>query len=513
MINSIAIVGGGTSGWMAAAYLNKVLSVGGAPIAITVVESDDIGIIGVGEATVPTIKGILAMLEIQEWEFMVETDATFKNAIRFQDWLNTPGEGVPGNDFYHLFEAPPVISGFSAATHWTSLADRGAQPRRFDLAVGVQGVLCENARSPKSEGGRPYEAPVPYAYHLDAVKFGQFLRRLAVGRGVRHVVDTVTEVRKGPEGEIAGLLTQANGELQADFYIDCSGFRSLLLGGALEEPFCDWSEYLLCDRAVACQLPHASADVPLRSYTTSSAKEAGWIWEIDLFTRRGNGYVYSSRHSTPERAEEVLREHLGPAADGASMRHLDMQIGHRRNMWVKNCLGLGLAGGFLEPLESTGIYLVEVALSIFVDHIGTGPASPYLAQRFNGKMQSIYEELRDFIQMHYVTSNRDDTPFWRDYTSKVKMSDNLKYKLDLWTFKLPTITDLDGKLTLFGPSSYAYILAGMDRLPALGNHLSPYVDPMASAQALREVELLQEQALKGSREQREYLHKHHATGR
>ncbi|MES2150534.1 MAG: tryptophan halogenase family protein [Pseudomonadota bacterium] len=515
MIKSILVVGGGTSGWMTAAYLNHVLgnAEGQAPVSITVVESEDIGIIGVGEATVPTIKSILQMLAIPEWQFLMETDATLKHGIRFQDWLDVPGPDVKGNSFYHLFEQPPVMEGYSLATHWASLTDRGVQPRAFDDSVSVQGELCRHFKSPKMFVSNAYEAPVPYGYHLDAVKFGQFLRRIAVERGVRHVVDTITEVKRGPDGAIASLVTASQATLEADFYIDCSGFRSLLLGGALEEPFCDWGDYLLCDRAVACQLPHAAPDTPLRPYTTSTAKESGWIWEIDLFTRRGNGYVYSSNHSTPERAEVLLRSHLGEAGEQTGARHLSMQIGHRRNMWSKNCLAVGLSAGFLEPLESTGIYLVEVALSLFVDHITDGPASPYLAHRFNTKMTAIYEELRDFIQLHYITSRRDDSPFWRDYTNSVKVSDSLKYKLDLWTFKLPSVTDLDGKLTLFGPSSYTYILAGMDRMPAAGNHLSPYVSPVASAKALQAMETFQQRAIGSSPDHREYIQKQRATAR
>ena len=515
MIRSIVVVGGGTSGWMTAAYLNRVLrgADGAEPVRITVVESEDIGIIGVGEATVPTIRRVLGALDIPEWRFLLETDATFKHGIRFKDWLNVPGPAVGGNDFYHLFEQPVALEGYSTATHWAALADRGAPLRRFDYAVAVQGALCETMKSPKLFESLSYDAPVPYAYHLDAVKFGQFLRKVSVERGVAHVVDTVTEVRRGADGAIASLHTKTGATLQADFYIDCSGFQALLIGATLERPFTDWGDYLLCDRAVACQIPHADADAPLRPYTTATAKEAGWIWEIDLFTRRGNGYVYSSRHTTPERAESVLREHLGEAAETASTRQLRMQIGHRREMWSHNCLAVGLAAGFLEPLESTGIYLVEVALSLFIDHISSGPAAPYMAQRFNAKMAEMYEELRDFIQLHYITSNRDDTPFWRAYTNDVKTSDSLKYKLDLWTFKLPSASDLDGRQTLFGPSSYSYILAGMDRLPALGNHLSAYINPVESARALDTIENLQARAVQSSPEHRDYIQKQRATAR
>lgn len=491
MIKSIIVLGGGTAGWMTAAYLNKVLrdETGRKPVEITLIESADIGVIGVGEATIPTIKGFLRSIDVPEWEVLAQTDATLKSGIKFVDWLNLPLPSQAPSQYYHLFESPMMFEGHSVFTHWQNLADRGADMPSIDLMGTIQGHLCSEGKSPKSFNSAPYESPSPYAYHLDAIKFGQYLRMVAQKRGVHRIEDTVESVELTDDGSISALRTKSNGKLSADFFIDCSGFAAVLIEKALGAKFTDWSESLLCDRAVACPIQHTDEMRGLRPFTTSTAKEAGWVWEIDLFTRTGNGYVYSSRHSDATRAEEILRKHVGLPED-KSVRHLSMKIGHREEMWRKNCLAIGLAAGFLEPLESTGIYLVEVALSLFVDHISDGSVQPFMAARFNSKMNQIYAELRDFIQLHYIISERDDSKFWLDYRNNVKISDELAYKLDLWTFKLPSLTDLDGKLTLFGPSSYIYILAGMDRLPAAGNHLSSYISPESSARAMQEIERL-----------------------
>lgn len=513
-MKSILIVGGGSAGWMAAAYLNHVLRRPGGeePIGITVVESEDIGTIGVGEATIPTLRNFLRNIDVPEWRFLLDTNASFKHGIRFLDWMQPPA-GRPVHEYFHLFEHPAVFEGYGVGTHWVALRDRGVSQPPFWDAVGVQAELCRRLKSPKPYDAMPYESPVPYAYHIDAAKFGGLLRSIATRRGVRCLRDTVIEVHKTPKGGISHVTTRDNGDLSADFFVDASGFRSILLGGALREPFESWSDYLLCDRAVACQTPHEQEVPKLRPYTTATAKESGWIWDIDLFSRRGSGYVYSSRHSTADDADRILREHLGPRGASASTRCLQMEIGHRRNMWVENCLGVGLAAGFVEPLESTGIYLVETALSLFIDHICDGPGAPYLASRFNLKMRQIYEELRDFLQIHYVLTDREDSRFWRDYRREVKMSDSLKYRLDLWTFKLPSLTDLDGHLALFGPANYSYILAGMNRLPPGINHASPFISPTRSAKALRVVEEARERLAAAYPNHYEYLKKQRSVAR
>jgi hypothetical protein len=498
---------------MAAAYLNRMLRRPGTEEAlpITVVESEEIGTVGVGEATIPTLRNFLRLLEVPEWQFLLEAEASLKHGIRFRDWMR-PAAGSTTHEYFHPFEVPPVIEGRGAEVHWVALRDRGLQQPALCEAVGSQSELSRQGKSPRLFLSLPYESPIPYAYHLDAIKFGGWLRSVALSRGVKHIRDTVLAVHRSQEQGISHLTTAAHGDLKADFYIDASGFTSLLLGQSLGEPFVDWSDHLLCDRAVAMQLPYERDASEIRPYTTATAKPSGWIWEIDLFSRRGNGYVYSSRHCSADAAERTLREHLGPAARDVPARHLRMQIGHRRQMWIGNCLAIGLAAGFVEPLESTGIHLVELALGLFADFCGGGAASPYLAARFNQQMQQTYEEIRDFLQIHYVLSNREDSAFWRDYRFGVAIPDSLRSKLDYWTFKLPVQADLD-RARVFGPHNYTYILAGLDALPAAVSNLSPYIARTASVKALQFIEEGRRRVVAAHPSHRDFLQKQRAIAR
>lgn len=498
-IASIAIIGGGTAGWLSAVYLNRVLaSVRKEPVTIRVIESEDIGIIGVGEATVPTLLQTLQAAGIPEWQFFKETDASFKHGIRFVDWLTPPANGTSSHSYFHPFEPPRLFGGFNTQTHWLRLKELGAQLPPVHEAASIQWAVGAAFRSPKQFSDPPYSAPLPYAYHLDAVKFARLLRQVGTERGVQHTVDTVTDVRLDEQGNIASVLTANSGAFAADFFIDCTGFRALLIERYLMEPFIGFDDSLLCDSAVALQLPHSEDPPRPRPYTTATAKAAGWIWEIDLFSRRGNGYVYSSRHQSQDEATAVLLSHLGVKEGSARPRHLRMRVGYRRNSWVKNCVAVGLSCGFIEPLESTAIYLIEFALWLLVDYIATGEATPVLSKQFNHMFSNLYRELHDFVQMHYLFTLREDSKFWSDYKNEVLISDSLRTKLELWQYKMPTAGDLEGKQSLFAPANYFYVLAGMRQLPAFGANITPYIDPDLSVQALQHVQSAREQALRAS---------------
>ena len=496
-IRNITIVGGGTAGWLSAVYLNKVLVTDkNAPISIRLVESADIGIIGVGEATVPTLAHTLQVAGIPEWQFAKEADVSFKHGIKFVDWLRAPAQDRPGHHYFHPFETPRVYDGFNTMTHWLRLKELGVEMPPLAEAVSLQPALAEALRSPKTYSDQPYQAPVTYAFHLDAVKFAQMLRKVGIERGVEHVVDNVLDVNLDDRGNIASLVTEKSGVLAADFFIDCTGFQALLIEKHLKEPFVSFSDTLLCDAAVAMQLPHGEEPPRIRPYTTATAKSAGWIWEIDLFSRRGNGYVYSSRHQSEDEATSLLLSHLGVGEAQAAPRHLRMRVGHRRQSWVKNCVAIGLSGGFIEPLESTGIYLIEHALWMLVDYIGAGQAAPVLAKQFNRNFANLYRELHDFVQLHYLLTMREDTKFWSDYKNEVPLSDALRAKMELWQCKMPSVGDLEGKQSLFGPHNYFFILAGMNFLPPLGANITPYIDPATSTKALQQIQTVREQALK-----------------
>jgi hypothetical protein len=340
--------------------------------------------------------------------------------------------------------------------------------------------------APKFFESAEYDAPVNYAYHLDAQKLATLLQRVARTRGVSHIVGEVQYASLGEMGISAVHLVDGQ-TLQADLYVDCTGFSSVLSGNALGVPWESYGDTLLCDRAVACPVEHASPLAAVRSYTTSTAQESGWTWEIDLQSRRGTGYVYSSAHCSDDEAFAILRKQQGGSRMLAEPRWLPMRVGHRARMWEKNCLALGLAGGFIEPLESTGIYLVEFAMQLFSDFLPTNANVDGVQARYNMLVNEHYDHLHDFILLHYVLSGRRDTPFWRDCTMDVEIPLRLKMKLQQWRDMLPHVTDVPRKLALFGENSFFYILSGLGHTPAHGSGLVGYIDPASSDRALRHV--------------------------
>ncbi len=501
---SIVIVGGGTAGWLAASYLQRTLGANPEfPLSITLVESAEIGIIGVGEATVPTLRQTMRLLGVPEAALFKHADATLKNGIRFVGW-RTGGDAT--SDVYdHPFDTPIAMDGYSTMTHWLNLKQRGVTVPPYASSGVVQTALFDKALSPKMMISPDYEAPIAYGYHLDAVKLGVLLKDLAVSRGVKHIVGNVTSVRCSEAG-IESLRLDDETVLAGDLFIDCSGFNSLLIGKALDVPWVSYSDVLLCDRAVACPVPHAQPNGTLLSYTTSTAQASGWTWDIDLQTRRGTGYVYSSAFASEDEAETLLRRHNG-AADGAEARHLNMRVGHRARVWEKNCLALGLASGFIEPLESTGIYLVEHAIQMFLDYLPASAGSEAPRAKYNELMSDLYDELRDFIVLHYVLTQRKDTPFWKAYSSEVKIPDSLATNLALWREKAPSNTDIQRRLSLFGMPNWFYILAGMHYLPRQGIGQSAYIAPKTSLDVLAHIERIRTVAAQQSPPMRDYVQK------
>jgi hypothetical protein len=502
---SIVIVGGGTAGWLAACYLQRTLGSDSAnPLRITLVESHEIGVIGVGEATVPTLRLTMQALGLAEGVLFAEADATLKNGIRFIGWRQ--GRSAAEDRYDHPFDIPMPVNGFPASVHWMNLLQRGLKVPPLAEACTVQTALMDALQSPKLMHSADYQAPLPYAYHLDAVKLGQLLKTTALSRGVRHVVGDVTAVRCGPCGIEAVEL--ADGALHgADFFVDCTGFSSLLLGEALQVPWKSFGEWLPCDRAVACPVAHDSPKAPLRPYTTATAKAAGWTWEIDLQSRRGTGYVYASSHCSDDEAVATLLGHHAGARALAEPKLLRMRVGHFERPWSQNCLALGLAGGFIEPLESTAIYMIEFALQAFVDHVPPPGGAEACREAFNRTMAALYGELRDFVLAHYTLSMRRDTAFWRHVTRPDAQTESLRARLALWQHKLPSPTDLAQRLSLFGPSNWMFILAGLNCLPKHGVGHAAFIPVDVSIKAMEHVRGIREMATRQSPSMREFSHK------
>jgi tryptophan halogenase len=363
-IDKIVVVGGGSAGWLCATYLARHFqSTAPGAVEVTLIESEEIGTIGVGEATLPSIRKTLRFLGIEENVFMKATSATFKQAIRFDDWLHLPSE-KGRNIFYHTFQKPINVNGDSIAPYWIMSRDRHGK-NYADWAT-TQGQVCEAGLGPYIFGIRPQPNALNYAYHFDATKFASLLKDVGQQYGVKHRIGLVTDVVTAEDGNIEYLEVKDQEILAADLFIDCTGFAGHLIEKKMGASYRDESGVLFCDHAVTVQVPYEQPDAAIRPFTTSTAKANGWIWDIGLGQRRGIGYVYSSKHTDASEAHEVLMDYAGPAARELNTRTLPMRIGYRETPWVKNCIAIGLSAGFIEPLESTGIHHVEMSLNRLV---------------------------------------------------------------------------------------------------------------------------------------------------
>lgn len=482
-IEQIVIVGGGTAGWFSAVFLNRVLSgKHGRPCAITLIESSDIGTVGVGEATTPSIRNLFNVCGIDETDWLVRCNASFKMAIKFVNWRGRPGADV----YWHPFDGMLRADGIPLSQYWLKewLAGDTAP---FDARCCSTIPACESKRSPRREGDPPFQGRVPYAYHLDAGLLATYLKHVGKERGVRHVVDNVRDVVLDERGYISHVRTDHHGDLQGDLFIDCSGFRGLLINQALGEPFVSFGDALKCDSAIAIPAPTEDWRYGIEPYTTATALGAGWAWKIPLFGRTGDGYVYSSKHISSDDAEREFRRYLGPSAEGVESRHLRMRVGRTRNSWVKNCVSIGLAAGFIEPLESTGIWFIELGLYNLAFNFPDKSFSPGVIRQYNDIMRGHYEQVRDFIVLHYCTTAREDTPFWRDNKYNPAVPDSLRANLETWSAMLPNHAQLLD-FGFFKEFSHVAILAGMGWLPERPHPLLEYRDAGAAQEVFRAIQ-------------------------
>ena len=488
-IKNVLIVGGGTAGWLTAAFLARTLGTS-APegVRITLVESSDIGIIGVGEATFPSIRGTLAAIGIDEARFVRESNATFKQGIRYVDWVRP--RGASGADHYfHPFSQPSQRPGGPDLLPYWLLGAAGPGTA-FAEAATMQKRIADASRAPKRASDGDFLGPMNYAYHFDAGRFAALLATHAKSLGVVHTVATVERVELDAEGAIAAVVTREAGALSADLYIDCTGFRAALIEGALGSPLRPMNDVLFADRALALQVPYPRPDTPIASYTIATAQEAGWTWDIGLQERRGVGYVYSSRHTDDARAEEVLRQHIGPASETLSPRLLKLRVGYREMQWVKNCVSVGLSGGFIEPLESSGIGLIETA-AYLIGYLFpfNGDTAP-VARVFNDLMRQRYQRIFDFVKMHYCLTQRTDTPFWIDNAEARSVPDSLRERLAMWRCRPPHRMDFITDVEMYPPSSWQYVLYGMEYSTDLGASRAAYprfVDAQREFAMIRQV--------------------------
>ena len=468
-LRRIVIVGGGTAGWMAAAPLaQKLLQGAGARCEIVLVESPDIGTIGVGEATLPTIRFYNRSLGLDDADFVRRTQASFKLGIEFRDW------GRIGHRFFHGFgDFGPAIENRSSFMHWLRLARTGGMGSYEEWSTAT--VMARANRFTPPQGDLPSAANgYTYAYHFDAGLYAAYLRDYAMRRGAQRVEGTVVDVElRAQDGFVEALKLADGRRIAGDLFIDCSGFRGLLIEGAMHAGYEDWSALLPCNSALAVPSAREGALTP---YTMSTAKAAGWQWRIPLQHRTGNGHVYCSHFTSDEEAARVLVEGLDTPALG-DPRPLRFTTGRRRKAWVRNCVALGLAAGFVEPLESTSIQLIMDGVGRLIENLPDRDFAPHLADEYNRRIAFQYESIRDFIVMHYKLTQRTDTEFWR-HCAAMAIPDALQHQIELFRSSgRVAILDRDG----FAEPSFISMLFGLGVTPAAWD---PFIDRI-DEQALR----------------------------
>ena len=412
----VIILGGGTAGWMTATLLQRHWGKLGTKISL--IESSQIGIIGVGEGSTPQLKAFFDEIGVSESDWMPRCNATYKAGIEFSGWSDRPGF----ERYFHPF--PTDVDRFTQGKFFYAAHARRARqniPAHPD-AFFVSTRIARDGRAPVAPANFPFF--VSYGYHFDAHLIGAFLRDFGTALGIEHIDARIASVELDPQGDVGALVADDGRRFEADFFVDASGFRAAIIEGALKEPHRSFADNLFNDRAVVAPTP--IPDSGIQACTRSIAKSAGWIWNIPLTNRIGNGYVYSSRYIDPDAAAAELREHLGLAED-CDVRQLEMKCGRIDRSWVRNCLAVGLSQGFLEPLEATALHIVLATVNSFVDAFKNGERD-----QFNGAIARRYEGIRDYLVGHYRTARRSDTDYWRDATSNDALSDSLKQLITAW---------------------------------------------------------------------------------
>ena len=474
-IERVVIVGGGTAGWMAAAAMSRFFNDGRR--AVVLIESDAIGTVGVGEATIPPIRNFNAMLDIPENEFLRETKGTFKLGIEFVNW------GRVGDRYFHPFgEYGHDFHGIPF--HQLFLRQRAINPVR---AGGIGRYSMSTMAARRSAFGRPAPgaksviSELAYAFHFDAGLYAAYLRNLAQRQGTRrHEGRIVGSDRDGETGDIRAVRLDDGRIIEGDLFVDCSGFRGLLIEENLETGYEDWSHWLPMDRAIA--LPTRNVRPP-DPFTRATAHNAGWQWRIPLQHRTGNGHVFSSRYMDADEAQRVLLENVEgePLADP---RMLQFKTGMRKQAWNHNVVSLGLSAGFIEPLESTSIHLIQNGIARLFALFPDNPISPLERDEYNRGMREIYEDVRDFIILHYKATQRDDTPFWR-YVRDMEVPESLSRKMELWRLHGRVFRE---NAELFGQASWIAVMLGQNIDPVQYDAIADTLDPEKIASAMAQMQ-------------------------
>ena len=463
-LKKIVIVGGGSAGWLTAGVIAAEHSTDeDSGIEITLVESADVPPIGVGEGTWPSMRSTLKKMGISETEFLLECDASFKQGSKFINWKTNTNE-----HYYHPFTLPNGFNETNLAPFWQPFRDRIS----FADAVCTQSHLGEHGLAPKQISTAEYAFSANYGYHLDAGKFSAFLQKHCIEKlGVKHIIDHVTQVNASITQDIASITTKQQGDIAGDLFIDCTGMASLLIGKHYNIPFVSKKHLLFNDSALAIQLPYTEKDSPIASFTSSTAQTSGWVWDIALQSRRGVGYTYSSAHTTDDKAEKELGDYIAPYMDPLiakgttelpTIRKLTFNPGHRETFWHNNCVAIGMSAGFIEPLEASALALIELSAKMVSEQLPKNRQTmEIVAKRFNAKFLHRWQNIVDFLKLHYVLSSRTDSDYWCENKEEDHLPESLQEQLLVWKTQSPYNCHATHTEELFPAASFQYILYGM----------------------------------------------------
>lgn len=497
-IKTIAIVGGGTAGWLTAAIIaahHQSDEQDG--LEIILVESSDIPTVGVGEGTWPTMKNTVQSIGIKETDLFKHCHAAFKQGGKFVEWVHGKGDF-----YYHPFTVPLGYGRIDLAPYVSDIED-------FAIESNFQHHVCEAGLAPREISEPEYSGQANYAYHLDAGAFADLLKKHCKSKlGVQHRIATVKDIKLATDGSIAAVTFEdGTDDLTADLFIDCTGFASLLLGQALDVPFISTDDVLFNDTALALQVPYQNEDDPVASHTIATAQNAGWIWDIGLTHRRGVGHVYSSHYLSDDEAEQNLYSYLDAEPGSLSPRKIGFKSGHRAQYWKKNCVAVGMSAGFVEPLEATAIMLVEVSARYIAENLPVDRKIMEITQkRFNQQMDYRWSRIVDFLKLHYMLTKRTE-PYWKAHTEEASIPDSLKEDLAMWSFRGPINSDFDGVAELFPAASYQYVLYGMGFKPDFASQAYLYKERAQAQRIIDRNHQLTQQMLQSLPPHREYIEK------
>ncbi len=492
-IQHILIVGGGTAGWLSAGII-AAHHKGAENLKISLVESADIPTVGVGEGTWPTMKNTVKQIGIKESELFKRCFAGFKQGGKFVDWVHGNGDF-----YYHPFTVPLGYGRIDLAPYVTDIAN-------YATESNFQQHVCEAGLAPRTIADPDYQGQCNYAYHLDAGAFADLLKEFCRDElGVQHVVDTVQSAKQDEHGNLVAVNLEQRGEFQADLFVDCTGFVSLLLGKEMNVPYLPKDDVLFNDTALAMQVPYENDDSPMACHTIATAQNAGWIWDIGLTSRRGVGHVYSSDFISDDEAEQNLRNYLGDASKNLEPRKIKFGSGHRAQYWKNNCVAVGLSAGFVEPLEATAIMLVEISARYIAQNLP--PSSDVMhitSRRFNEQMDYRWQRIIDFLKLHYMLNQRPE-PYWEAHRDPATIPASLQEDLAVWRYRGPIRGDFDSAIELFPAASYQYVLYGMGFRPDFSQQSHLYGEADQARKIIQRNEQLTQQMLQNLPSHRDYI--------